>query len=204
MSLIQDKYLHYPNLLPFTTVLSILHGPVTYQKTLSSQRRVEKTWEGIRKIDYQFERCVKLTDGRIDISLPVDLGRKFLPPPSMLNLLACMPPGVSVRNYNLLLTPPGSTAQDYHQDNGSLSPEEYYMALIPLNAAEGFGKTELLLPYSYDFPDLPTRFTPAADVGDALVLSGCLWHRGTANTSKSWRYSLYVLFSSAGALEETW
>lgn len=53
--------------------------------------------------------------------------------------------------------------------------------LIPLVDVPGMGRTEILTGDE-------TIIVPDVSVGDALIFSGSVWHRGTANLSNMPRY----------------
>lgn len=197
--LLDKKYLHFPNLLSTKQIDKILEptDPVEWKKQVSSRRNIKKIWNGAMKLtdkDIGFYSYVVLPDGRIDISLPKDLGEQLTGSPhSLLNI------GFSeefeIKSWDLLILPPNPTVQTWHQDNGGCNPDDEYTVFIPLNDAPGMGKTEIAVPYTHNFEDHKQTFSPNVKVGDALVFSGSLWHRGTANFSNQTRYCLYMILT---------
>lgn len=189
MSLIKDKYLVCRNILTNDQRDLLLHGDFSYESKLSKRRRIIKQWSGCCSESFKNCNFVKLQDGRIDVSLPLEILNELkLDIFDKLNLT-----GYKVVNCNLLINPPNPNIQEWHQDNGGLDPEDYYTLLIPLTDHEKIGKTEVQQPYSYDFKKNAKIVTPKVTVGDGLLFSGCLWHRGMPNNSKITRYCLYFI-----------
>lgn len=196
--LLTNKYVHLSNCMTSRQIQTILapKEPLQYQKPVTSRRTITKQWNGtinLTDVDLQYFSYVVLADGRIDISLPIDLGIQLgnLPKLKQLGLSS----DYQIRAYNLLILPPSDKEQVWHQDNGGCSPEDYYTILIPLNHSTGMGKTEVAIPYTSQFRNHKEIICPNVKPGDALVFSGSLWHRGTPNLSKDTRYCLYLILS---------
>ena len=209
--LLQDKNLHIKNCLIPNQIEDILccNKLIEYKKRITSRRILTKTWQGASALtdqDLQFFSHVVLADGRVDVSLPPDLGLELIGEmPYKIGKIG-LPENYRIKAWNLLILPPSIIDQVWHQDNGGCSPDEYYTVLIPLNDASGMGKTQIALPYTDDFGDHKTTTTPNIQPGDALVFSGSLWHRETANLSRQTRYCLYLILTSLPKEElfETW
>lgn len=157
-------------------------------------------WRGCTKLtadDLQFFAFVQLPDGRLDINLPPELVEALLPAETFSHTLSLFGEKFRIAYVNLLIHPPSNTYQSWHQDNASLAKDEYFTLLMPLVNAPGMGKTELVVPYTWNLPKAPKTCIPDVKVGQGLVFSGCLWHRGTANWSTDTRYCLYMVVTSA-------
>jgi ectoine hydroxylase-related dioxygenase (phytanoyl-CoA dioxygenase family) len=82
---------------------------------------------------------------------------------------------------------------------------KYYTLLIPLTDEPGMGKTEVITPYHKSYKN-GEIITPNVSIGDGLLFSGNLWHRGTANLSKKTRYCIYMIITDLPEEElvESW
>jgi len=172
------------NILSAQDVDRILNSSVQFKQTCSSTRCVTRTWPGCAKLsdtDLRYMRFVELKDGRVDVSLPADLAQQLVS--------IALPDGFDssyrVAKFNLLINPPNERTQPWHQDNGGVAPDDYYTLLIPLTHSEGMGKTEV----STSCSEIVNEHTPDVRVGDGLLFSGCLWHRGTPNRSRNTAYT---------------
>lgn len=145
---------------------------------------------------------------RVTISLPPELSRQLLGPKTEEKILGLFPAHFRIAHVNLLINPAHNRSwQNWHQDNSDVDADAYYTLLVPLVDAPGMGKTEVVVPYAYDFPEGQcATLTPNVTVGDGLCFSGCLWHRGTPNLSSSPRHCLYMIVTSAdqSQLSEDW
>lgn len=173
-----------------------------WNRKLSSTRNISVRWNGLETLtdlDLRHFRYVVLSDGRVDINCPDDLAEKIIPDlgPRLLSLLP--PKQWKIQYINFLINPARNTnVQDWHQDNGDLG-NDYYTVLIPLVDVPGMGRTEILT-------DDGTIIVPDVSVGDALIFSGSVWHRGTANLSNMSRYCIYLVVScrDKSLLFENW
>lgn len=175
------------NILSDIQIEKFLDGDIEWIKYLSSSRSVEKQWRGAKNINLSDFSWIKLPDGRIDINLPNSLTNEIIDIDQIKQLKENLP------NYtcNLLINPAkNKQIQDFHQDNGLLD-ENYYTLLIPLNREKGMGQTEFI------------DFDVNLNVGDGVLYSGSVWHRGTANLSNKNRYVIYFVFSKDN-IEEKW
>lgn len=199
----------FPELLTAKDLRKLLQGPIYWNRQVTKRRHVPKIWNGciaLTDADIAFYKYVNLRDGRVDIHLPQDLADLLICQKTRDAILAHFPDDFRIAHINLLINPPNPNTQEWHQDNGSVSPDDYYTLLIPLNDCQGMGKTEFVEPYTYDFPKYPQTTIPNVQVGDGLLFSGCLWHRGTPNMSKQTRYCVYMIVSRLPEEElfETW
>ena len=220
--LLFDKYTLLPKLLTETDVQRVLYGDrpsgVEWSKQLSRKRSARQIYRGVTQLyeqsDLAYYKWVQLPDGRVDIHLPEALAHQLVPEATraaLLNHMSEWVRGGDFSNYrithiNLLITPPYAATQQWHQDNGSLAPEDYYTVLIPLNQNPLFGHTQLVVPYKHKLPKTPHTVEPSVAPGDGLLFSGALWHRGTYNGACVPRYCLYLIVSRAPpeSLVESW
>lgn len=205
--LMKDKYYISRDVLDSTTINRILNGPISWNHKLSNTRSQKKTWNGCLNItdgDVKYFGKVKLPCGRMDINLPITLVQEF--GLCEKSILRSFPKGFRIASYQLLITPCSDETQTWHQDHGGLGPDDYYTLLIPLVDIPGMGKTKVKIPYTKDFDKHAKTITPDVTIGDGLLFSGSLWHKGTANVSNSPRYCLYLVISNAPSekLFETW
>lgn len=183
----KDRFTIIKKVLNSDQINKLLNGEFKWKKILSKNRTLTKLWKGVFNEDFKYMNSVKLSDGRIDISLPKTLIEE-------LNI-KFNKKNYRIKNWNLLINPTNENVQEFHQDNGNLKDDEYYTLLIPLTDDEKMGKTEVIVPYSYNFPKKYEIIKPGVKIGDALLFSGCLWHRGTENLSKDVRYCLYGIIT---------
>lgn len=196
--LLKCRHTVLPNLLSKNQVNNILYpqpkNPVIYEKNLSKRRSIYE-WKGVSNID-RFP-TVTLPDGRVDVSLPKNLGEVLtIQASEMWNIFFYLnevtdrsgTKPLKIASYNLLINPPNENMQMWHQDYRTCDEKDYYTILIPLNEADGMGKTEIKNTNGQPF-------IPDVQVGDALVFSGSLTHRGTPNLSNKIRYCLYMVMT---------
>ncbi len=203
------KYKTIKNILSENEINIILDGKCEWNKPVSSRRTIKKVYHGCKNLtdyDLNFFKFVQLKDGRVDINLDKDLSKNLIPEETQKTILHNFPKGFEIVHTNLLINPPNENIQDFHQDNSGVDADNYYTLLIPLIDEDGMGKTEIVVPYSYNFPKKPKTIIPDVTIGDGLIFSGCLWHRGTANLSKYTRYCIYMIISNAdkSMLFEDW
>jgi hypothetical protein len=205
-NLLTHKYHIINNLLNPHEISNILdNNNIHWNKPLSSTRTITMTWKGainLTDIDINTFKYVVLPDGRIDINLNTNLVQSILPNIThKINQL--FNHSYNIHYINLLINPPNTNTQQWHQDNSSIHPDYYYTILIPLVDYPNMGKTQIITPYTYSFPhkniknNTITPITPNVSIGDALVFSGSLWHRGTPNLSKHTRYCLYIIITAS-------
>lgn len=198
-SLLVDKFFICTKLLSSEALNRLLNGTVEWKIPLSKNRTIDKIWKGCFNLnddDIKYFGKVKLPDGRIDVNLPRELAKKIVSIDEE-KLLKFFPEGFRVASYQLLVNPTNPKTQDWHQDNGAIDPDDYYTLLMPLVDAKGMGKTEVRIPYTKKFSKKAKEITPDVKVGDGLLFSGSLWHRGTPNHSKLTRYCIYVIITRA-------
>jgi len=210
----ENKYQILDNILNREEINNVLYGNgVCWKNKVSSTRVISKKWNGVTKLtdlDLQFFKFVVLPDGRVDINLPMNLVDRLLN--DSLVKIQQLDPTFQIALVNLLVNVTNPSTQNWHQDNGGLGEDEYYTVLIPLVDEPGMGKTEVLVPYTKKFPRKKLKkgevqiATPDVGVGDALIFSGSLWHRGTANYSSMPRYCLYMILTNQdpSVLFENW
>ncbi len=212
-TLLTNKYTIYDNLLSSDSVDRILNGTVEWEYKLSSRRSKKSIWLGCNNInekDIRYFGKVTLPSGRIDINLPTGLVNAL----NVINeekLLKYFPKNFRIASYQLLITPGNNydnnqNMQVWHQDHGGLDSNDYYTLLIPLVDIKDMGKTEVKVPYTKKFDKNASITTPNVTIGDGLLFSGSLWHRGTLNNSNESRYCLYIIISRAAneLLFESW
>ena len=182
-----------PNILSTEQIHTILYGDICWKHQVSRTRTIQKKYRGTSSVleDLRYFNWVQLPDGRIDINIPHGLHCLIPIPDNVLQMF----PGYTIVHINLLVTPSGAQTQQWHQDNGKLSLQDYYTILIPLNYSPGMGKTQLVVPYKHKLPKDPVFTEPHLALGDGLCFSGALWHRGTANMSNDTRYCIYLIIS---------
>jgi hypothetical protein len=171
------------NFLDDKTISNFLDGPINYSVKISSTRTFKKCWEGVFSC-IKSKNLTKLDDGRIDILLDKELILLL----DLNKLESKLPHKVKFRAIHLLINPPGSKTQELHQDGAYEDYDDYYMIIIPLNHKHGMGLTEVFINNKYSTPDVKP--------GDAFIMSGSLWHRGTANKSDEHRFCLYLTYST--------
>ena len=196
------------SLIDLNSVKLLLNQKHIWNKKLSSTRNININWNGIiniSDIDLKHYSFVELPDGRIDINLPNELSNKMTSD-FQNNILKYFPADYKIQYINLLINPPNKNMQNWHQDNGGLQKHEYYTVLIPLTHSQGMGKTEVIDSCHKSFPKKYKILIPDINIGDALVFSGSLWHRGTPNLSNHTRYCLYMIVSNQdkSLLFEAW
>jgi hypothetical protein len=221
-TLMENKYLIIDNLLNEKQIMKILNGNFTYHDKLSSRRTLLREWKGLESLPTNLHYVV-LKDGRIDINLPKMIYENFINENKILRHFNFESEGRIFKNevssfnategrifkvvfVNLLINPEhNNKKQDFHQDNSSIPCDNYYTILIPLTDDENMGKTEIIVPYTYNFPKNQNVITPDIKIGSGLCFSGCLWHRGTPNKSNYPRICLYVIVSTTeDNLFENW
>jgi hypothetical protein len=204
--LLTNKYDIIYNFLTTQDVSNIMdNNQIQWNKKLSSTRTTLNIWKGainLTDLDIKSFKYVILPDGRIDINLDDNLIQSILPNIKD-NISNLFNDSYKISFVNLLINPPNTNTQQWHQDNSSIEPDNYYTILIPLVDYEHMGKTEVIIPYTHSFPHKKIKnktlipITPNVSIGDALIFSGSLWHRGTPNLSKYTRYCIYMVLTKS-------
>ena len=209
MDLQTDKYCTLKKIIDNDTINNIMFGEIKWSQKVSSTRTINKIYKGcvnMTDLDLKYLNHVVLPDGRIDVNLPEELYNKLISKKTMDKILSNFDKTFKIVHVNLLINPYNENVQMWHQDNSSIDPNEYYTLLMPLVDEPMMGKTEIIVPYTYNFSKKHNIITPNVTIGDGLCFSGCLWHRGTANLSKKTRYCIYMIISSHNKNElfENW
>jgi len=204
--LLTNKYYIINNFLISEDVSNIMNNnQIQWNKKVSSTRTIKSIWKGainLTDLDIKSFKYVILPDGRIDINLDDNLVQAILP--NIKNLIQSLfNNSYNISFINLLINPPNTNIQQWHQDNSAIDPDNYYTILIPLVDYEYMGKTEIIIPYTHSFPHKKIKnniiipIIPNVSIGDALIFSGSLWHRGTPNLSKYTRYCIYIVLTKS-------
>jgi ectoine hydroxylase-related dioxygenase (phytanoyl-CoA dioxygenase family) len=163
--------------------------------SITERGRTTDSWHGVTN---EFARkgqnreFVPRGDRREDMTMPMafvkklDLPEVLKPLTTQLSHVMRKEPKPELQTWNIIHVPPGCDEQELHFDDEERHDDNRYVTiLVSLNSIpKESGGT-----YFEKFGTVQTR------PGDALVFTGNLSHKGTANTSNISRYFFYATYS---------